>query len=101
MIVCATLRKSLFTPRVNISRSRRSDTYTFTTRMPPIDSASRPVTSALITLRSRKSGRNLRKAIAIMPPKVSSTSSVTEVSRQLRKKRIPTATIAVRNPPTS
>ncbi len=62
VIVCAMFRSSLCTPSANSFRSRRSDTYNLTSRMPPIDSASRPVTSALIAPRSRNSGRSVRKA---------------------------------------
>ena len=58
VIVLATLRNSLCAPRAKTSRSRGSATYTFTRRTPPIVSASRPVTSALIAPRSRKSGRS-------------------------------------------
>ena len=51
---------------------------------PPIVSVSRPVTSALITLRSRNSGRSRLNAVVIIAPKPSSTTSMTAVSCQLR-----------------
>ncbi len=53
-------------------------------RMPPSDSLSRPVTSALIWPRSRKIGRRRLKPNAMAPAKPSSTSSVTDVSIQFR-----------------
>ena len=62
VIVFATLRKRRWTPCEKTSASRRSARYAFTTRMPEIDSVSRPDTSALIFERSRKSGRSVRIA---------------------------------------
>ena len=53
-------------------------------RMPPSVSLSRPVTSALILPRSRKSGRSRLNAVAIAPPKAPSATMVTIVSSQLR-----------------
>ena len=80
----ATLRNSRCTPCVNTRCSRFSAMYALTTRMPPSDSASRPVTSALIRLRSRNSGRSRVKANAIPPPNAASTTMLIEVSCQLR-----------------
>ncbi len=84
VIVLAMLRNSRCTPRANTSCSPRSATYDFTTRMPPSDSPSRPVTSALICPRSRKMGRSLANANAIIPPNTARIRMVADVSRQLR-----------------
>ena len=101
VIDCATLRKRRCAPAANTYRSRRSALYALTMRMPPSVSASRPVTSALILPRSRKSGRSRLKKTAIPPPNRISTVSVTAVSFQLSQKSTPTAISAVTNPPTS
>jgi hypothetical protein len=52
--------------------------------MPPRVSFSRPVTSALILPRSRKSGRRRLKAIAIPPPKTARATMVMQVRNQFR-----------------
>ena len=101
VIVLATLRKSLCTPRAKTSRSRRSATYTFTSRTPPRLSASRPVTSALMTLRSRNSGRRRLNAIAIIPAKEPRTMIMSAVSFQFSQNRMPRASRAVMTLPTS
>ncbi len=62
VIDLATLRNSRCAPLVKTISSRFSAVYDLTTRMPPSASVSRPVTSALILPRSRKSGRSVRKA---------------------------------------
>ena len=62
---------------------------------------SRPVTSAVMTLRSRNSGRSLPNAMAMPPPKTARNTTVAEVSCQLSQKSTPSATIAVKSPPTS
>ena len=101
VIDVAMFRKSLCTPSVKIRSSRRSATYAFTTRMPPSDSASRPVTAALILLRSRKIGRSFTKASDIPQPKSARNTSVPAVSFQLSQKSTPSAMPAVTNPPSS
>ena len=53
-------------------------------RTPPSVSARRPVTSALIWPRSRKSGRSRLNAVAMPPPKVPRMIIVTTVSFQFR-----------------
>ncbi len=80
---CATLRNSRWAPFANTSSSRFSAVYALTMRTPPSDSASRPVTSALIWPRSRKSGRRRLNAVAIPKPKAPRITSVTVVSFQL------------------
>ena len=62
VIDCATLRNRRCAPFVKTISSRFSAVYDFTTRMPPSASVSRPVTSALILPRSRKSGRSVLNA---------------------------------------
>jgi len=84
VMVLAMLRNSRFTPRVKTSCSLRSATYDLTTRMPPSDSARRPVTSALICPRSRKMGRSFEKAYAMSPPNTARMTIVLVVRRQLR-----------------
>ena len=64
----ATLRNSRCAPFAKTSSSRFSAVYALTMRTPPSDSASRPVTSALICPRSRNSGRRRLNAVAIPPP---------------------------------
>ena len=81
---CATLRNSRCAPCANTSSSRFSAVYALTMRTPPSDSASRPVTSALICPRSRKSGRSRLKAVAIPPPNSTRMISVTTVSFQFK-----------------
>ena len=71
-------------PFANTSCSRFSTPYAFTMRMPPSVSVSRPVTSALIFPRSRKTGRSLEKLTAIVTPNRTRMSRVTLVSRQFR-----------------
>ena len=68
-------------------------------RTPPRDSANRPVTSALIWLRSRNSGRSRLNAVAIPMPKVLKINDVTRVKRQLMYIRTPNAIVAVRIEP--
>ena len=80
----ATFRNSRCAPRAKTSCSRFSTPYAFTTRMPPSVSASRPVTSALIFPRSRKTGRSFEKPNAIVAPKRMRMKSVRLVSRQFR-----------------
>ena len=80
----ATLRNSRCAPFANTSSSRFSAVYALTMRTPPSDSPSRPVTSALIWPRSRKSGRKRLKAVAMPPPNAPSTRMVTAVSFQFR-----------------
>ena len=58
----AMLRNSRCAPFVNTISSRFSAVYDFTMRMPPSASVRRPVTSALILPRSRKSGRSVLNA---------------------------------------
>ena len=58
----ATFRNRRCAPLAKMISSRRSAVYDFTTRMPPIASVRRPVTSALILPRSRKSGRRVLNA---------------------------------------
>ena len=70
-------------------------------RMPPSDSASRPVTSAFRAPRSRNSGRRRVNAIAITPPKIASSTRVMVVSRQLSQKSTPSPITAVSRLPTS
>ena len=53
-------------------------------RMPPSVSFSRPVTSALILPRSRKSGRSRWNAIAMAPPNTPSATIVMQVRNQFR-----------------
>jgi len=60
--VFATLRNNLWAPRANESSSRFSAVYAFTIRIPPKLSPRRPVTSALIMLRSRNTGRKTLNA---------------------------------------
>jgi len=84
VIDLATLRNRRWAPCVKTISSRFSAMYDLTIRTPPSASPRRPVTSALIFPRSRKSGRSRMKARAIPPPKVRSTTSVSDVSRQLR-----------------
>ena len=62
VMLFATFRSKRWAPRVNTRCSRRSAVYALTTRMPPTDSARRPVTSAWIFPRSRNSGRSVRNA---------------------------------------
>ena len=62
VIDVATFRNSLCAPLVKTMASRFSAVYDFTTRMPPRASVSRPVTSALILPRSRKSGLSVPNA---------------------------------------
>ena len=97
----ATLRNSRCAPFANTSSSRFSAVYALTMRTPPRDSASRPVTSALIWLRSRKSGRSRLNAVAMPMPKVLRISDVTTVKRQLMYIRTVKAIVAVRIEPVS
>ncbi len=83
VIVERMLLKRRSTPPAKTFSSRSSAVYTFTIRTPPTVSVRRPVTSALITLRSRKIGRSRLKAKAIIPPKPARMMSVIEVSFQL------------------
>ena len=64
-------------------------------------SVRRPVTSAVIAPRSRKSGRSRRNATAIPVPKIARKITVPRVSCQFSQKRTPSATTAVKRPPTS
>ena len=80
----ATFRSSRCAPLAKTSSSRFSAVYDLTMRTPPSVSASRPVTSALIWPRSRKSGRRRLNAVAMPPPKSARITMVTVVSRQLR-----------------
>jgi len=80
---CATFRNRRCAPFANTISSRFSAVYALTMRTPPSDSPSRPVTSALIWPRSRKSGRSRLNAVAMPMPNVSRMTIVTEVSRQL------------------
>ena len=81
---CATLRNSRCAPFAKTSSSRFSAVYALTMRTPPSDSPSRPVTSALIWPRSRKSGRSRLNAVAMPTPNVVRMTMVTAVRRQLR-----------------
>ena len=81
---CATLRNKLCAPFANTISSRFSAVYALTMRTPPSDSASRPVTSALILPRSRNSGRRRLNAMAMPPPNAPRIRIVTAVSRQFR-----------------
>ena len=59
------------------------------------------MTSAVITLRSRKIGRSRLKAIDMPTPKIDRKTTVASVSCQLSQNSTPIATPAVRKPPTS
>ena len=85
VIVFATLRNSLCDParEHELARAARRCRPS-RVRTPPIVSASRPVTSALIAPRSRNSGRSRLNAVVIIPPNASSTTSVALVSFQFR-----------------
>ena len=69
--------------------------------MPPNDSVSRPLTAAISLFRSRKIGRSLVNANAMPPAKISSTTSVTVVSRQLSQNSAAIAMAALISPPAS
>ena len=97
--VLATFRNRRCTPRAKTSSSRFSTPYAFTIRMPPRVSPSRPVTAALIFPRSRKTGRIREKATAIVTPNRTSTSRMSDVSRQLSQKSHTKAIDAVSSPP--
>ena len=97
----ATLRRRRCAPFAKTSSSRFSAVYNFTMRTPPSDSASRPVTSALIWPRSRKSGRSRLNAVAIPPPNAPRMTTVTIVSFQLRLRRTIMAITAVTIDPVS
>jgi hypothetical protein len=70
-------------------------------RTPPSACASRPVTSAVIAPRSRKSGRSRLKATDIPPPNATRISRIAPVSFQLSQKSTPTAITPVSVLPTS
>src|SRR6266571_3105618 len=76
----ATFLNSRCAPLAKTSSSRFSAVYALTMRTPPSDSARRPVTSAVIWPRSRKSGRRRLKAVAMPPPNVPRIAIVTSVS---------------------
>ena len=101
VIDLAMLRKRLCAPRAKVSSSRFSAVYALTMRMPPSDSASRPVRVAVISPRSRNKGLSLVKAKARAAPKVPKTRIVIEVRRQLSQKRMQSATTAVMKLPTN
>jgi hypothetical protein len=101
VMVLATFLNIRCTPPVNTRCSRCSVPYAFTTRMPPSVSVSRPVTSAVIWLRSRKTGRMRVNMVASTAPKSPSTTRIAMVSCQFSQNRNPRATSAVKLPPTS
>lgn len=78
----ATLRRSRCAPFAKTRSSFRSEVYALTMRTPAKLSPSRPVTSALMRPRSRKSGLRRRKAKAMAPPNTSRTAMVKTVRRQ-------------------
>ena len=84
VIDLATLRRSRCAPRAKTRSSFRSEVNALTMRTPAKLSPSRPVTSALIRPRSRKSGLRRRNAKAMAPPKRSSTAMVKTVSCQFK-----------------
>ena len=84
VMVLAIFSNSFCTPFPNTSFSRSSAVYTLISRMPPSVSVSRPVTSAVITLRSRKIGRRRLNAIDITTPNTARNTIVAAVRRQLR-----------------
>ncbi len=84
VMVLATLRYSRCAPLVKTRASRRSARYAFTTLTPENDSVRRPDSSALITERSRNSGRRVEKAYFMTSAKREITAKAMSVSLTLR-----------------
>ena len=101
MRVLRTFSKSRMAPAENVSASRSSAWKPFTTRTPPKDSVRRPETSALITLRSRKIGCMMPKALLTRKPNTPRKTSVARVSVAFILISRMKATSAVINPPSS
>ena len=101
VIVRAIFLNSFSTASVKIRSSRSSATYTFTIRIPPRDSARRPVASAFSSPRWRNSGRIRPNATAIIPPNAPRMNSIASVSCQFRLNSTINPTMAVTSPPTS
>ncbi len=97
--VFSTFSSKRRTPPANTFSSRASAWYPFTTRTPPSDSVSRPVTSALILDRVRKIGRIVAKALFSPTPKTRRTPKATAVIITLVCSRYPSAISAVISPP--
>ena len=77
-----TFASSLATPAANTFASLASAWYPFTTRTPPSDSVSLPVTSALIFERSRKIGRIVLKARCRISPNTTTIANVSHCHRR-------------------
>ncbi len=96
-----TLSRMRRTPPSKTAASRPSAWYPFTTRTPPSDSVSRPVTSAYICPRSRNTGRSTRNPRKTTSPKTASATRVRRVTRGLRRSITVKASVAVSRPPAS